>query len=114
MISFILKQNIFTDIMDMISGAKVQKAVHACMIRLLNLGPAEHEEVAIYTVNQWIPNVRELREQLRCEAIRGYQVRGKTQRKWCKEPRSFFIHSKKWELRHKLYRCKCMKMEGCA
>ena len=53
--------------MDMISGAKDQKAVHACMIRLLNLGPAEHEEVAIYTVNQWIPNVRELREQLRCE-----------------------------------------------
>ena len=77
MISFILKQNIFTDIMDMISGAKVQKAVHACMIRLLNLGPAEHEEVAIYTVNQRIPNVRELREQLRCEVIRGYQVRGK-------------------------------------
>ena len=61
----------------MISGAKGQKAVHACMIKLLNLGPAEHEEVAIYTVNQWIPNVRELREQLRCEAIRGYQVRGK-------------------------------------
>ena len=27
----------------MISGAKGQKAVHACMIRLLNLGPAEHE-----------------------------------------------------------------------
>ena len=77
MISFMLKQNIFTDIMDMISGAKVQKAVHACMIILLNLGPAEHEEVAIYTVNQRIPNVRELREQLRCEAIRGYQVRGK-------------------------------------
>ena len=61
----------------MITGAKGQKAVHACMIRLLNLGPAEHEEVAIYTVNQWIPNVRKLREQLRCEAIRGYQVRGK-------------------------------------
>ena len=77
MISFILKQNIFTDIMDMISGAKGQKAVHACMIRLLNLGPAEHEEVAIYTVDQRIPNVRELWEQLRCEAIRGYQVRGK-------------------------------------
>ena len=51
----------------MITGAKGQKAVHACMIKLLNLGPAEHEEVAIYTVNQWIPNVRELREQLRCE-----------------------------------------------
>ena len=61
----------------MISGSKGQKAVHACMIRLLNLGPAEHEEVAIYTVNQRIPNVRELREQLRCGAIRGYQVRGK-------------------------------------
>ena len=61
----------------MITGAKGQKAIHACMIKLLNLGPAEHEEVAIYTVNQWIPNVRKLREQLRCEAIRGYQVRGK-------------------------------------
>ena len=61
----------------MILGAKGQKAVHACMIRLLNLGPAEHEEVAIYTVDQRIPNVRELWEQLRCEAIRGYQVRGK-------------------------------------
>ena len=59
------------------SGSKGQKAVHACMIRLLTLGPTEHEEVAIYTVNQRIPNVRELREQLRCEAIRGYQVRGK-------------------------------------
>ena len=47
------------------------------MIRLLNLGPAEHEEVAIYAVNQRIPNVRELREQLRWVAIRGYQVRGK-------------------------------------
>ena len=61
----------------MISGSKGQKAVHACMIRLLNLGPAEHEKVAIYAVNQRIPNVRELREQFRCGAIRGYQVRGK-------------------------------------
>lgn len=41
----------------MISGAKGPKAVHACMIRLLNLGPAKHEEVAIYVVNQRIPNV---------------------------------------------------------
>ena len=41
------------------------------------MGPAEHEEVAIYAVNQRIPNVRELREQLRCGAIRGYQARGK-------------------------------------
>ena len=47
------------------------------MIRLLNLGPAEHEEVAIYVVNQRIPNVRELRELLCSGAIRGYQVRGK-------------------------------------
>ncbi len=47
------------------------------MIRLLNLGPAKHEKVAIYVVNQRISNVRELRELLRSGAIRGYQVRGK-------------------------------------
>ena len=41
----------------MIPGSKGQNAVHACMIRLLNLGPAKHEEVAIYVVNQRIPNV---------------------------------------------------------
>ena len=34
-----------------------QKAVHACMIRLLTLGPAKHEKVAIYVVNQRISNV---------------------------------------------------------
>ena len=62
----------------MISEAKDQKAVRACTIRRLNLGPAEHEEVAIYAVNQRIPNVRELREQLCCGAIRRYQVRGKS------------------------------------
>ena len=61
----------------MISGLKGQIAVRACTIRCLNLEPAEHEEVAIYAVNQRIPNVRELREQLRCGAIRRYQVRGK-------------------------------------
>ena len=43
-------------------GSKGQKAVHACMIRLLNLGPAKHEKVAIYVVNQRILNVSELRE----------------------------------------------------
>ena len=42
---------------DMIPGSKGQKAVHACMIRLLNLGPAKHEKVAIYVVNQRISNV---------------------------------------------------------
>ena len=41
----------------MVSGSKDRKAVHACMIRLLNLGPAKHEEVAIYVVNLRIPNV---------------------------------------------------------
>ena len=45
----------------MISGSKGQKAVHACMIRLLNLGPAEHEEVAIYAVNQRIPNINTIK-----------------------------------------------------
>ena len=38
-------------------GSKGQKAVYACIIRLLNLGPAKHEEVAIYLVNLRIPNV---------------------------------------------------------
>ena len=61
----------------MISGSKGQKAVHACMIRLLNPLPAEHEEVAIYAVNQRIPNVRELRELLCSGVIREYQVRDK-------------------------------------
>ena len=41
----------------MISGSKVQKVVRACTIRFLNLGPAKHEEVAIYEVNLRIPNV---------------------------------------------------------
>ena len=41
----------------MMLGSKGQKAVHACMIRLLNLGPAKHEKVAIYVVNQRILNV---------------------------------------------------------
>ena len=42
---------------NMMPGSKGQKAVHACMIRLLNLGPAKHEKVAIYVVNQRISNV---------------------------------------------------------
>ena len=41
----------------MIQGAKGQKAVHACVIRLLNLEPAKHEKVAICVVNQRISNV---------------------------------------------------------
>ena len=41
----------------MMPGSKGQKAVHACMIRLLNLGPGKHEKAAIYAVNQRILNV---------------------------------------------------------
>ena len=41
----------------MISGSKGQKVVRARTIRLLNLGPAKHEKVAIYAVNQRISNV---------------------------------------------------------
>ena len=41
----------------MMPGSKGQKAVHACMIRLFTLGPAKHEKVAIYVVNQRISNV---------------------------------------------------------
>ena len=61
----------------MISGSKGQKAVRACTIRLLNLGPAKHEEAAIYAVNHRITNVLELRELFYIGAIRGYQMRGK-------------------------------------
>ena len=41
----------------MMPGSKVQNVVPACRIRHLNLEPAKHEEVAIYIVNQRIPNV---------------------------------------------------------
>ena len=48
----------FSGLIDMMMpGSKGQKAVHACMIRLLNLGPAKHEKAAIYVVNQRISNV---------------------------------------------------------
>ena len=46
------------------------------MIKLLNLGPAGHEEVAIYVVNLRIPNVLELRELQSSGAIRRYQSQG--------------------------------------
>ena len=42
---------------NMMPGLKGQKAVHACMIRLLNLEPAKNEKVPIYVVNQRISNV---------------------------------------------------------
>lgn len=50
----------------MISGSKGQKAVLACTIRLLNLGPAKHEEAAIYAVNQRITNILELQHNTHC------------------------------------------------
>ncbi len=42
---------------DIKSGSKGQRVVRACTIRLLNLGPAKHEKVAIYAVNQRISNM---------------------------------------------------------
>ena len=49
----------------MMPRSKGQKAVHAYMIRLLNLGSAKHEKVAIYVVNQRISNVCRIAELLR-------------------------------------------------
>ena len=46
----------------MIPVSKGQKAVRACTIKLLILGHAKHEEVAIYAVNQRIPNVCRIAE----------------------------------------------------
>ena len=43
--------------------AKGQKDVRACTIKLLNLGPAKHEKITIYIVNQRISNVWELPQQ---------------------------------------------------
>ena len=53
---------IFFLFINMMSGSKGQNPVRACTIRCLTLGPAKHEEVAIYVVNQRILNVLELRE----------------------------------------------------
>ena len=36
---------------------KRSKVVHACMKTTLTLGPAKHEEVAVYVVNKRIPSV---------------------------------------------------------
>ena len=55
----------------MMPGSKGQKAVHACMIRLLNLGPAKHEEEVICVANQRIPNVCRIAGAACCGAIRG-------------------------------------------
>ena len=56
----------------MMPGSKGQKAVHACMIRLLNLGPAKHEEGVICVANQRIPNVCRIAGAACCGAIRGH------------------------------------------
>ena len=55
---------------EMMPGSKGQKAVHACMIRLLNLGPAKHEEGVICVANQRIPNVCRIAGAACCGAIR--------------------------------------------
>ena len=60
----------FVMIYNMMPGSKGQKAVHACMIRLLNLGPAKHEEVVICVANQRIPNVCRIAGAACCGAIR--------------------------------------------
>ena len=54
----------------MMPGSKGQKAVHACMIRLLNLEAAKHEEVVICIANQRIPNVCRIAGAACCGAIR--------------------------------------------
>ena len=41
----------------MITGSKGQIGVRACTESLMTLGPAKHEKVAIYAVNQRISNV---------------------------------------------------------
>ena len=46
----------------MIPVSKGQKAVRACTIRLLNLGHAKYEKVAIYAVNQRISNIWRIAE----------------------------------------------------
>ena len=51
-------------------GSKGQKAVPACMIRLLNLKPAKHEEGVICIANQQIPNVCRIAGAACCGAIR--------------------------------------------
>ena len=46
------------------------KAVHACMIRLMTLRPHKHEEAAICSANQRIPNVCRIAQAACCGAIR--------------------------------------------
>ena len=55
----------------MIPVSKGQKAVRACTIRLLNLGHANYEKVAIYAVNQRISNV--------CRIVRAASQRNNSQ-----------------------------------
>ena len=55
-------------------GAKGHKAVHACMIRLMTLGTAKHEEVAICLANQRIPNICRIAGAVCCGAIREHQL----------------------------------------
>ena len=57
-----------------ISGSKIQKVVRACTIRFLNLGPAKHEKVAIYGVNQRISNVCRIAGAAKLRSNPGHQI----------------------------------------
>ena len=61
----------------MIPVSKGQKAVRACTIRLLNLGHAKYEKVAIYAVNQRISNIGRIAGAAELRSNPGYQKSGK-------------------------------------
>ena len=87
----------------MMPGSKGQKAVHACMIRLLNLGPAKHEEGVICIANQRIPNVCRIAGAACCGAIRNEIFRGHQlgQKTFCPQ-HHHNIEISQWRMRHEI------------
>ena len=61
----------------MIPVSKGQKAVRACTIRLLSLGHAKYEKVAIYAVNQRISNIWRIAGAAELDRNPKYQMSGK-------------------------------------
>lgn len=61
----------------MMPGSKGQNAVHACMIRHLNLGPAKHEKGAIYAVNLRISSVSRIAGVVKQRSNPGHQLGAK-------------------------------------
>ena len=59
------------------TSAKRSKAVRACTIRLLNLGHAKYEKVAIYAVNQRISNIWRITGAAELGRNPKYQMSGK-------------------------------------